>query len=200
MTAAAERLRLVVHELRSPVAALTALAEQAAAGAIPVTALATVAALAAAAGSDIERLLADPELLSVHRQPVDLRAALAVLARPRVTVTGDAIVVRCDPTRVRQAVGNLVANGLRHGTSVAVGIGRAGGSAEVVVADDGPGVPAGFDPFALGVSRAGSSGFGLWLARAIAEAHGGRLELDAGAVGPGAVFRLCLPLSGDGRG
>jgi signal transduction histidine kinase len=195
-----ERLRVVAHELRSPVAALTALAEQAAARDLPAGVLRSIAALAAAAGADIERLLADPELLSLRPELVELRGALAVIVRPGVLLTGDDVTVRCDPTRVRQAVANLVANGLRHGTSVVVDVRRRDGSAEIVVRDDGPGVAGGFDPFAAGVSGAGSTGYGLWLARAIAEAHDGRLELDPGDGAPGASFRLSLPLSGVGRG
>ena len=190
-----ERLRIVVHELRSPVAALVALAEQAAARALPAGVLRSVARLAAAAGGDIERLLADPDLVSVRPEPVDLRDAVAVLVRPGVALSGDAVVAPCDPTRLRQAVGNLVANGLRHGASVAIDVHRSEQWAWVVVSDDGPGVAAGYDPFARGVSGVGSTGYGLWLARAIAEAHGGRLELDDRGGCPGASFRLSLPLS-----
>jgi signal transduction histidine kinase len=196
----AERLRIVAHELRSPVAALCALAEQVAAGNLPAVVLRRVAGLAAAAGADIERILADPELVSLRPEVVELQVTLAVLVRPGVMLSGDGVAVRCDPTRVRQAVGNLVANGLRHGTAVAVDVRRRDGWAEIVVSDDGPGVGGGFDPFAAGVSGAGSSGYGLWLARAIAEAHGGLLELDPGGGRPGATFRLSLPLSGGGPG
>jgi len=64
----------------------------------------------------------------------------------------------------------------------------------VDVADDGPGVDPAVDVFARGVSGAGSSGLGLWVARTIAEAHGGSLELEDGH-GPGATFRLVLPLA-----
>ena len=62
----------------------------------------------------------------------------------------------------------------------------------VDVADDGPGVDPTVDVFARGVSGAGSSGLGLWVARTIAEAHGGSLDLAA-EPGPGARFRLSLP-------
>jgi signal transduction histidine kinase len=195
-----ERLRIVAHELRSPVAALVALAEQVASRRLPAGVLRSVAGLAAAAGGDIERLLADPELLSVRPEVAELHGALAVLVRPGVTLSGDAVVVSCDPTRIRQAVGNLVVNGLRHGTSVAIDVRRNGEWAEVAVSDDGPGVGDGYDPFARGVGRSGSTGYGLWLARAIAEAHGGRLALDARDGGPGATFRLSLPLSAAARG
>jgi len=65
----------------------------------------------------------------------------------------------------------------------------------VEVVDDGPGVPdaiAGriFDP--LVTAREGGSGLGLALARRIAVAHGGTLELAASQNG-GATFRVELP-------
>ena len=44
----------------------------------------------------------------------------------------------------------------------------------------------------LAMSGSGSSGLGLWVARTIAEAHGGSLDL-ATEPGPGARFRLSLP-------
>ena len=62
----------------------------------------------------------------------------------------------------------------------------------------GRGWTAGIDVFARGSSGAGSPGLGLWLSRAIAEAHGGTLELVP-EPGPGARFRLSLP-SASARG
>ena len=188
-----DRLGVLAHELRSPVAALAALAERARGAPLSDANLARVVALALQAGRDVERLLADPELLSVEPVTVELADVLEGLAGPRVELVVDDVRVECDPTRVRQAIANLVANGLRHGERVSVAARRAGDSATITVTDDGPGVDPGIDPFARGVSTAGSSGYGLWLARAVAEAHGGRLELSP-APG-GAVFTLVLPLS-----
>ena len=51
------------------------------------------------------------------------------------------------------------------GSAVAIEVGETDGWARVEVSDDGPGVDAGIDPFARGVSGVGSSGLGLWLAR-----------------------------------
>ncbi|HZU85227.1 MAG TPA: HAMP domain-containing sensor histidine kinase [Polyangiaceae bacterium] len=81
---------------------------------------------------------------------------------------------------------------------------RVSGSAVVIeVSDDGPGVAPHiaaqvFDP--LVTARAGGTGLGLSLARRIATAHGGTIELvEAPAApageGPGATFRVALPLS-----
>ncbi len=69
------------------------------------------------------------------------------------------------------------------------------GSIVIDVEDDGPGVPPAtaariFEP--LVTSRAGGTGMGLPLARRIAVAHGGGLELIAGR-GIGACFRVTIP-------
>jgi two-component system, OmpR family, sensor kinase len=191
-----EHLSIVAHELRSPVAALTALA--AAAAEVPAAERPRVLALAIAAGRDIERVLTDAEPASLQREPVDL-GALAVHLRAEAVVVSVAgrTTVEGDPTRLRQVLSNLVANGLRHGSRVAIDVGERDGQVVVDVADDGPGVDPTVDVFARGTSGAGSSGLGLWLARAIAEGHGGSLELVP-ASGRGACFRLSLPSASAG--
>lgn len=190
----AERLRLVAHELRSPVAALAALAEGARSTDDPAT-LRRMLALGIAAARDVERIVADPEFVSLQLADVDLAALAATFAAPSVSVEADAAaLVRGDPTRLRQVLANLVANALRHGRQAVVEVHDEDGAVVVTVTDDGPGFPPGVDPFARGASTAGSTGYGLWLARAIAEAHGGTLELSHAPAG-GARLRLSLPSS-----
>lgn len=190
-------LGVLAHELRSPVAALVALA--AAAPAVRgVPERRRMVALAVAAGRDVERILGDPELRSLRLEEVDLAALAWGLSADRVDVSvAGRSPVDGDPTRLRQALANLVENGLRHGSRVAVDVRELDGRVVVDVADDGPGVDPAVDVFARGVSGAGSSGLGLWVARTIVEAHGGTLEL-AGEPGPGAVFRLSLPRASAG--
>jgi signal transduction histidine kinase len=195
----AERLAIVVHELRSPVAALAALVEAAPAMRDP-DGRRRLVQLAVAAARDVERILVDPELLSLRLEQVDVGALVSSFADDRVSVRVDGHPrATADPTRLRQAIANLVANGLRHGSHVAIDVAERDGAGIVVeVADDGPGIDPRIDPFARGVSGAGSSGIGLWLARAVAEAHGGSLEVVPGTEG-GARFRLALrPASGAG--
>lgn len=194
--APAPRLAVVAHELRSPVAALTALA--AAAARVPASERRRLVALAIAAARDVERILADPELVSLRRRPVDLRGLATGLRAERVSVLVEGRpIVDGDPTRLRQALANLVANGLRHGSRVVVEVRERDGLVVCDVADDGPGVDPGPDVFARGLSGAGSSGLGLWLARTIAEAHDGSLELVREPAA-GARFRLCLPAASAG--
>jgi two-component system OmpR family sensor kinase len=186
-----ERLAVVAHELRSPVAALEALAE--AAPAVPPADRHRLVELAVAAGRDVERILADPDGGALRLERLDLAALASTFAGDAVVVEAPAAaIVAGDATRLRQVLANLVGNGLRHGANVRVEVGERGGRVVVDVADDGPGVETGVDVFARGVSGAGSSGLGLWIARSIAEEHGGSLELLGGDV-PGARFRLCLP-------
>ena len=186
-----ERLGVIAHELRSPVAALTALA--AAGRSVPQSDRPRLVSLAVAAARDIERILSDPELISLRLEAIDVGALADGLRTDAVTVavTGRPGVVG-DRTRLRQILANLAQNGLRHGSNVLVEVGERDGVVLVDVVDDGPGVEAGVDVFARGSSSAGSSGLGLWLSRAIAEAHGGTLDLVP-EPGPGARFRLSLP-------
>ena len=104
-----------------------------------------------------------------------------------------------DPLRVRQALGNLVDNALRHGDGEVVLRARAAdGGVGLEVSDAGGGFEPGFadrafERFARG-DRArvrGGSGLGLAIVRAIAEAHGGRAEIVPEP--EGATVRVWLP-------
>jgi two-component system, NtrC family, nitrogen regulation sensor histidine kinase NtrY len=93
---------------------------------------------------------------------------------------------------------------LETGGGVEVGWRTRGGVLEVIVSDEGPGLPdAGnlFVPFFT--TKASGSGIGLVLSRQIAEAHGGALSLEPRPGSRGALACLRLPLregrSGDSR-
>ncbi|WP_410673847.1 sensor histidine kinase [Amycolatopsis sp. cmx-4-68] len=161
----------------------------------------------------------------LDRTPMDLRTLagdarhdLRALdpARP-VTLTGPGgaglpgpAPVDADEARLRQVVTNLVGNAAAHtppGTPVRIGVGTVGGRAVLEVADEGPGLPAEqasrvFDRF-YRVDRSrtrapgADAGLGLAIARSLARAHGGEVELET-AVGEGACFRLTLPLPDPG--
>jgi two-component system, OmpR family, sensor kinase len=120
-----------------------------------------------------------------------------------VTVdAGDGLRVEADDFRLRQALGNLVDNALRHGAGDIVLRARRSeedGGVELEVADHGPGfdpnlADRAFERFARGdaARTRGGTGLGLAIVRAIAEAHGGRAEIVADA-NSGATVRLWLP-------
>ncbi len=109
------------------------------------------------------------------------------------------------PDDLHRLVANLIENALVHtasGTPVTVSARRRDGQAVLEVSDRGPGVPHElreriFERFARGVgdtAAGGGSGLGLAIVRAVAEAHGGRVEL-LDAEGGGARFVVTLPLA-----
>ena len=111
--------------------------------------------------------------------------------------------VTADRQRLTQAIMQLAQNAVQHtveGDRIALGSALANGHARLWVSDSGSGVPAAdreriFDRFARGAGARRSQGAGLGLAivRAIAEAHGGRVELDCARPGSGATFTVTIP-------
>lgn len=118
----------------------------------------------------------------------------------------DDVEIAGDADRLRQALGNLLANARLHtpaGTTVTTSLAPApGGGAVVTVTDDGPGIPddlqpALFERFTRGDrSRSrgtGSTGLGLAIVSAIVGAHGGTVSVESA---PGrTAFRVELPSS-----
>ncbi len=105
------------------------------------------------------------------------------------------LVVDADPLRLRQALGNLADNALRHGRgAVTLSARREDGDTVLEVSDSGAGLgdlgDRAFERFVRGdPARSGSgAGLGLAIVRAVAEAHGG----TAGAAGE-ATVRMVLP-------
>ncbi|MBA3742520.1 ATP-binding protein [Sporichthya sp.] len=114
------------------------------------------------------------------------------------TEAEDGLLVWADPLRMRQVLGNLVDNALRHGDGEITVVARqVSGGVEIDVADCGPGFPAEFVPraferFARGDRARSSDGVGLGLAivAAVASAHGGAASL---VEGPRTVVRIRIP-------
>jgi signal transduction histidine kinase len=203
----ADRLAVLVHEVRSPVAALSTIAEAAHADDPEFHRLVE---LATAACRSIERLLHDASAASVELEDVDAAAlvrevvATAVLrgARVRAIVQDGLPQLRADPLRLRQALDNLVANALVHASQsdeVVVAAALDDGRLLLSVSDRGDGIPPREQAriFERGVrlddTRPGS-GLGLAIAKAIAEAHGGTLSVES-EPGSGSTFTIALPVS-----
>jgi len=198
-------LAVLAHEVRSPVAALAAIAD-----AYPAADAATrrrLLDLAGAAVAGLERLLGDAAPASLRRVRFDA-GRLAVDAAETASLGGALVVVEAeegleldgDPDRLRQALDNLIANAVGHspaGGTVTVTARREGGSVVIAVADCGDGIASDdlsrvFEPGVRCTATRPGSGIGLTVVRAIAEAHGGEVEVTS-SPGQGATFRLVLP-------
>jgi heavy metal sensor kinase len=118
----------------------------------------------------------------------------------------DQIAVEGDPDRLKQVMLNLVDNALRYtpsGGEVTLDLLQRGDEAVFQVRDTGPGIPAEqvsriFDRFYRvdqpRTRGAGGTGLGLAIAREVAEAHGGRIDVES-HVGEGSTFALVLPVA-----
>ena len=207
------------HELRSPLASIRQTAEVARAhpGALPEGELAdAVLEESARMQRLVEQLLlltrADEGALTRAQHDVDLDdLALAVarrVRRPGLGVDTSGIGpgrVRGDKAALTQVVQNLVDNAARHARrTISLAVSERDGGVELVVEDDGPGIPAEhrrrvFDRFVrLDEARArdaGGSGLGLAIVHEIVTAHGGTVEISSSGLG-GARFVVRLPAPG----
>jgi signal transduction histidine kinase len=124
--------------------------------------------------------------------------------RLRATLTGRVPPIRGDRERLRQVLTNLIDNAVKYsaaGDEVDVVVQPANGIVRISVADHGPGIPLDqqrliFEKFGRGDNLGGGakpgSGLGLFIARSIAEAHGGTVEVQS-RPNEGATFTLTLP-------
>jgi signal transduction histidine kinase len=139
---------------------------------------------------------------------VDEAVETAALAQQEVPVVasirGALPAIRGDRTRLRQVLGNLIENAVKYspeGSEVRVSAAASNGEVRIAVRDAGPGIPLDhqsriFEKFGRvdvpGASKPGT-GLGLFIARSIAEAHGGSLDVSSGPE-PGSTFTLTLPV------
>ncbi len=123
------------------------------------------------------------------------------MGEPVTWLGHDPAPLSCRANEVRRAVRNLVENAVAYGKTAEVSIRDGLGTYEVVVDDEGPGIPPEdrarvFEPFVrLEGSRneeTGGTGLGLTLVKAIAEGHGGKVVLED-RPGGGLRARLILP-------
>jgi len=138
-------------------------------------------------------------------QKVGLNVAVMVTNREKLTLLGD-------DRRLQWAIGHLIDNSIKYtepGGEIVVRLGRVRGDNILIeVSDTGVGIrprdlPHIFERFYRGEARTTSGkiidprglGQGLFVARAVAEAHGGYLSV-ASAVNEGSTFTLALPLEG----
>ncbi|HZX25618.1 MAG TPA: ATP-binding protein [Telluria sp.] len=145
----------------------------------------------------------------IHENPTTIRldnllrrlVKSAHLAGHDVAYEDSGNTVRGKPLALKRAIGNLLDNALHYGQRAEIGVRRIPGWVEIAVRDHGPGVPEDavatlFEPYVrLAHGRTSNDsglGLGLGIARGIAEAHGGQLELANHAEG-GLIATMRLP-------
>jgi histidine kinase len=156
----------------------------------------------------------------LEREPVDLPVLISTVIRRLAADAAargiqldaqplaEAFTLVGDEDRLVQVLTNLTGNALQYtpqGGSVTLSARRAGAEVHISVRDTGLGIatehlPRIFDRFyRIDRSRSrqsgGGSGIGLTIARALAEAHGGRIWAESAGLGNGSTFTVALPLS-----
>jgi two-component system sensor histidine kinase BaeS len=223
----------VTHELRTPLAVVRGSVEAILDGVHPadeahLNAILEETRILDRLIEDLRTLaLSESGALSLHREPTDLGVLVTDVAASfaaasggagvdlTVTIDDDLPLLEIDPVRIREVVGNLIANALRHtpaGGRITIEAGRVDGrqagdagsgrrampadQVEIVVGDTGSGIdpellPHVFERFARGAGSPGS-GLGLSIARGLVELHGGSIVAES-PPGGGARIRIRLP-------
>ncbi len=201
------------HELRSPLTAISAIA-QAARGNASADAKAAFEAIAQSAHeasdvvADLLTLARDPARHALHCEPVDLAAIVTGTSRETAPIAAargirlesvpESAIVDGDDRRLRELARNLLENAIRHARkSVSILSRRNGRLCEIVVDDDGDGVPPEereriFARFYRRTNDGMGTGLGLAIVRWIANAHDGNVTVDATPSG-GARFTAAIP-------
>ncbi len=154
----------------------------------------------------LERSAVDLE--QVVRAAVEVVEAAAEAKNVSIVVDSDGAIggLYGDAARLQQIAWNLLSNAVKFsdaGGRVVVRMRRVNSAAEIVVSDDGAGIPEEFlpwvfEPFrqadASSTRRHGGLGLGLSIVRHLVEAHGGTVDVTSGGEGLGSTFTVRLPL------
>jgi two-component system sensor histidine kinase KdpD len=161
---------------------------------------------------DLSRASAGRDVLQTEPTAIDVLIRRVVAAatpragdrRFRVRAAPRLPAALVDPVRIEQVMRNLVDNAIKFSppaSTIDVGVTCQGDTVVVMVADEGPGIAPEYheriferffriQPEGMSVSGAG---LGLAICRRFVDLHGGQIEVMSGS-GPGAIFRVTLPL------
>ncbi|MGW3958258.1 sensor histidine kinase [Amycolatopsis sp. NPDC005003] len=211
----------IAHELRNPLNVIRGRLEAAEDGHLPFdralsASLLEETVLLQHIVDDLQDLAAaDAGQLRVHPEPLDaaeLAGQVAAAHADRAAAAGVTLAVdatgdcalEADPVRLRQIVGNLVTNAIRHtppGGRVTIRVSSTVDEVTLAVADTGTGIaaedrPHVFDRFWRAEKsrsrQTGGSGLGLAIVRHLVQAHGGTVTVES-AVDVGSTFTVRLP-------
>jgi PAS domain S-box-containing protein len=213
-----EFIAMVTHDLRNPLAALAGYAQllrrQEAYDERAVDAIINQSRrLDRLIGDLLEMSRLETRQLELRRARIDL-VALVRAAVEQVQALGPSHAIRVrapggplegwwDPDRLEQVLQNLLTNAVKYspdGGEILVQVFDLGREARVAVGDQGPGIPAEvlprlFERFYRAENEAGAQeglGLGLYITRALVEAHGGSIGVES-ELGRGSVFTFTLP-------
>jgi signal transduction histidine kinase len=166
-------------------------------------------------GDLLDRTRIEAGELTLHLEEHDLRESAGQAVRLyqslskehpiHLQLPEDAVLCRCDPTRIGQVLNNLLSNAIKYspyGGMISVRILKEAQSATMHVSDQGMGIAPEeceriFEPFKRSKSTRDSIpgvGLGLSVSRRLIEAHGGRIRVTS-EVGRGSTFTVSLPLA-----
>lgn len=220
-----EILRIVAHDLRSPLNTISMATALLIEEPGPETARINQLRIIKRSGERMNNLIRDllsvttieagrlsiaPRKVTVHDLFHEAAEMLEPLAREksltlRVTGAEDLPAVRADPARVLQVFSNLVGNAIKFtpaGGTITLSAVRTDGPVQCSVTDTGPGISAAQIPRLFGKfwqAKRGDGrgvGLGLAIARGIVEAHGGTIDARS-ELGHGSVFTFALPVWDD---
>ncbi|GLK78376.1 sensor histidine kinase [Methylopila turkensis] len=197
-------LAAIGHDLRTPITSLRLRAEFVQDEETREKMLATIDELRAMTEAGLA--FAREESVVEETRAVDVRSLvesmcddLAEIGHDVSFLEGSRVKLRCRPDSLRRAARNLVENAVRYGGRARVSVVQTPQTVEIVVDDDGPGIPAEamekvFAPFfRLEESRnreTGGMGLGLAISRTIVRRHGGDVTLTNRSGGLRAVITL----------
>ncbi len=147
---------------------------------------------------------------SLVSETLEHLAHLPGIERVRVSADANLASIRLDPMRIEQVLTNLVSNAIKYGeaqTDITIQVTAHEQEVEIAVTNQGRGIgpnelPRLFDRFMRAKAVRGSGvpglGLGLYIAKGVVEAHGGRLWVES-TPGKTTTFHVALPLSAEAR-
>jgi signal transduction histidine kinase len=147
----------------------------------------------------------EQDLRECVTQAVQLYQSVSSIHPIHMLLPNEAVVCRCDPTRIGQVLNNLLSNAIKYtpyGGMITMELAKEQESALIKVSDLGMGIEPDeceriFEPFKRSKSTRDSIpgvGLGLSVSRRLIEAHGGRITVTS-EVGRGSTFTVRLPLT-----